>query len=185
MFLFSMYANAPRQILTVFAYYVYEFGWLLDKLLELGQKLNNFLIMEKRVLCCLMSSTAYLCKMRVGVETTLVAHLAAALRAGVKVRLVIPGAHQVGGFADGAQFAAGHGCNLWHRVRGCGDTSSVRGHRGRPPSPAATHIHLQTLPGHMTLALFSLRWSMLIGVVKGQPVSCPMTTLGSCSRSWV
>lgn len=89
-----------------------------------------------------MSSAAYLCEMRVGVEATLVAHLAAALRAGVKVRLVIPSAHQVGGFADGAQFAAGHGCNLRHRVRGRGNTSSVRGHGGGPPSPAATHIHL-------------------------------------------
>lgn len=132
-----------------------------------------------------MSITAYLCEVRVGVEATLVAHHAAALRAGVEVRLVIPGAHQVGGFADGAQFAAGHGCNLWHRVRGGGDAASVRGHRGGPPSPAATHIHLQTLPGHMTLALFSLRCGMLRGVVGGQSVPCPRTTLDSCFRSWV
>lgn len=138
------------------------------------------------VLSCQMSGTAYLCEVRVGVEATLVAHLAAALRTGVKVRLVIPSAHQVGGFADGAQFAAGHGCNLWHRVRGCGDTASVRGHRRGPPSPAATHIHLQTLPGHMTtLALLSLGCSMLIGVVGGQPVPCPMTTLDCCFSTWV
>lgn len=121
--------------------------------------------------------------MRVGVEATLVAHHAVALCAGVEARLVIPGAHQVGGFADGAQLAAGHGGNLWHRVRGGGDTASVRGHGGGPPSPAATHIHLQTLPGHMTLALFSLRCAVLRGVVGGQPVPRPMTTLDSRLRS--
>lgn len=130
-------------------------------------------------------SSAYLCEMRVGVEATLVARHAVALRAGVEVRLVIPGAHQVGCFADGAQFAAGHGCNLWHRVRGSGDTASVRRHRRGPPSSAAAHIHLQTLPGHMTLALSSLRCAMLMGDMGGQPVPSTMTTLDSCFRSWV
>ena len=120
--------------------------------------------------------------MRIGVEATLVARHAAALCAGVEVRLVVPGARQVGGFADGAQFAAGHGGNLWHRVRRGGDAASVWGHRGGPPSPAATHVHLQTLPGHMTLALFSLRGSLLRGVMGGQPVPCPMTTLDSWFR---
>lgn len=115
----------------------------------------------------LSGSTSYLCEVRVGVEATLVAHHGAALCAGVDVGLVIPGAHQVGGFADGAQFAAGHGSNLRHGVRGGGDAASVRGHRRGPPGPAATHIHLQTLPGHMTLALLSLRCSMLRGVMGG------------------
>lgn len=134
-----------------------------------------------------MSGSAYLCEVRVGVEATLVADLAAALRTGVKVRLVIPGAHQVGGFADRAQFAAGHGCNLWHGIRGCGDTASVWGHGGGPPSPAATHIHLQTLPGHMTTrALVSLGCTvLLIGVVGGQPVPCPMTSLDCGFSTWV
>lgn len=82
----------------------------------------------------------HLCEVRVGVKATLVAHHGVALCAGVDV--VIPSAHQVSGFADGAQFAAGHGCNLRHRVGGGGDTASVGGHRRRPPSPVATHIHL-------------------------------------------
>ncbi len=132
-----------------------------------------------------MSCIAYLCEVRVGVEATLVAHHAVAQCAGVEVRLVVPSAHQVSGFTNGAQFTAGHGCNLWHRVRGGGDTASVRGRRGGPPSPAATHIHLQTLPGHMTLALLSLRCGMLRGVVGSQPVACPMTTLHPCFRSRV
>ena len=113
------------------------------------------------------SSTAYLCEVRVGVEATLVAHHGAALCAGVEVRPIIPSAHQVSGFADGAKFAAGHRCNLRHRVRGGGDAASVRGHRRGPPSPAATDIHLQTLPGHMTLALLSFRRSMLRGIMGG------------------
>jgi len=122
---------------------------------------------------------------RVGVEATLGAHHGAALCAGVGVRLVVPSAHQIGGFADGAQLAAGHGSNLWHRVRGGGYTASVRRHRGGPPSPATSHIHMQTLPGHMALALLSLRRSLLSGVVGGQPVPCPVTTLDSCFRSRV
>lgn len=132
-----------------------------------------------------MMIRTHLCEVGVGVEATLVAHHGAALCAGVEVQLVIPSAHQVGGFADGAQFAAGHGCNLWHRVRGGRDTASVRRHRRGSPSPAATHIHLQTLPGHMTLALLSLRGSMLTGFMRGQPVACPMSTLDSCFRARV
>lgn len=121
--------------------------------------------------------------MRVWVEATLVAHHGAALRAGVDVRLVIPSAHQVGGFADGAQFAAGHGCYLRHRVGGGGDTASVWGCRRGPPSSATTDVHLQTLPGHMALALLSMRHSMLWGVMGSQPVTCPMTDLAACFRS--
>lgn len=121
--------------------------------------------------------------MRVGVETALGAHHGAALRAGVEGGLVVPGAHQVGGFADGAQFAAGHGCNLWHGVRRAGDAASVRGHGGGPPSPAAPHVHVQTLPGHV--ALLCLRRGVLSGFVGGQPVPRAMTTLDSCFRSRV
>lgn len=129
--------------------------------------------------------TTYLCEVRVGVEAALVAHHGAALSAGVVGRLVVPAARQVGGFADRAQLAARHRCNLWHRVRGCGHAASVRGHTGGPPRPAAPHIHMQTLPRHMTLALLSLRGGMLMSVVGGQPVPCPMTTLDSCFRAWV
>lgn len=92
-----------------------------------------------------MINTTYLCEVGVGVEAALVAYLTAALCTGVKVWLVICGAHQVGGFTDGAQFTAGHGCNLWHRVRGGRDAASVWGHRWGPSSPAATQVHLQTL----------------------------------------
>ena len=98
-----------------------------------------------------LSSTTYLSEVRVGVEATLVAHRGAALCAGVDV--VVPGARQVGGFADGAQLAAGHGRNLRHRVRRGGDAASVWGHRRGPPSPVAAHVHLQVPPGHVTLAL--------------------------------
>ncbi|TNN84325.1 hypothetical protein EYF80_005318 [Liparis tanakae] len=42
---------------------------------------------------------------------------------------------------------------------------------------------MQTLPGHMALALLCLRRSLLSGVVGGQPVPCPVTTLDSCFRS--
>lgn len=142
-------------------------------------------MVEKVVLSCEMSSRAYLCQVGVGVEAALVAHLAAALRTDVIVELVVTSAHQVGGFADGAKFTAGHGCYLWHRVGGGGDAASVWGHRGGPSSPTAAHIHLQTLPGHMTLALFSLEFSMLIGIMRGQPITGPMNTLSHCFRSWV
>lgn len=117
--------------------------------------------------------------MGVGVEAALIAHLAAALCTGVKV---VPYAHQVGGFADRAEFAAGHWGNLWYRVGGGGNAAAIWRHGGGPARPAAIHIHLQTLPGHMTLSLFSLR---LIGVVGGQPVPCPMATLHACFRTWV
>lgn len=117
--------------------------------------------------------------MGVGVEAALIAHLAAALCTGVKV---VPYAHQVGGFADRAEFAARHWGNLWYGVRGGGDAAAIWRCGGGPASPAATHIHLQALPGHVTLALFSLR---LIGVMGGQPVPCPMTTLHACFRTWV
>ena len=80
--------------------------------------------------------------MRVGVKATLVAHHGATLCASVEVQLVVPSAHQVSGFADRAQFAAGHGSNLRHRVRGGGDAASVWGHRRGSSSPAATQIHL-------------------------------------------
>lgn len=104
--------------------------------------------------------------MRVGVKPTLVAHHQAALCAGVDIGPVVPCAYQVSCFADRTQFTAGHGCNLRHRVRRCGDTASVRGRRRGPPSLAATHIHLQTLPGHMTLALLiSLRCGRLRGIM--------------------
>lgn len=118
--------------------------------------------------------------MRVGVEATLVAHHEATLCAGVEVGLVVPGAHQVGGFADGTQFAAGHGRDLWHRVRGGGDAAPVRGHGRGAPSPAAAHVHLQTLPGHVTLALLCSRRRRFMG---GQPVPGPVTTLDSWFRS--
>lgn len=141
-------------------------------------------MIEEIVLFCEMSRITYLCEVGVGIEATLVANLEAALRADVKVGLVIPGAHQVGGFADGAQLAAGHGCNLWHRVRGRGDAASVWGRGGGPPSPAASHVHLQTLPSHVaTRALLSLGRSMLKSVVRGQSVPCPMTTLDGCFRT--
>ena len=55
--------------------------------------------------------------MRVGVESTLTADQRVALCAGVAVRLAGRGVRQVGGLADRAQFAAGHGCDLGHRVR--------------------------------------------------------------------
>lgn len=123
--------------------------------------------------------------MRVGVKPTLVAHHGTALCAGVDVRLIIPVTHQVGGFADGAEFAAGHGCDLRHRVWGGGDAASIRGYRRGPPCPAASHIHLQTLPGNMTLAVLSLRCSVLRSVMGGQSVACPLTTLDSRFRTWV
>lgn len=146
--------------------------------------MTDFPVIEEIVLFCEMSRITYLCEMGVGIEATLVANLVVALRAAVKVGLVIPSAHQVGGFADGAQLAAGHGCNLWHGVRGRGDTASVWGHGGGPPSPAASHVHLQTLPSHMaTQALLSLGRSMLKSVVRGQSVPCPMTTLDGCFRT--
>lgn len=146
---------------------------------------KHFPVIEEIVIFCEMSHITYLCEVGVGIEATLVASLAATLRAGVKVGLVIPGAHQVGGFADRAQLAAGHWCNLWHRVRGHGDAASVRGHRGGPPSPAASHIHLQTLPSHVATRArnVSLRRSMLKSVMRGQSVPCPMTTLGGCFRT--
>lgn len=122
--------------------------------------------------------------MGVGVKATLAAHHQAALCAGVVGWLVIPSTHQVGGFADGAQFAAGHRCNLRHRIRRGGDAASVRGHRRGPPRPA-THIHIQTFPGHMTLALLSVRCNRLWGVMGGQPVPCPVTDMDSCFRSQV
>lgn len=122
---------------------------------------------------------SYLCEVGVGVEAALIAHLAAALCTGVKV---VPYAHQVGGFADRAEFAARHWGNLWYGVRGGGDTAAIGRCRGGPASPAATHIHLQALPGHMTLTMFSLR---LIGVMGGQPVPRPMTTLHARFRTWV
>lgn len=65
---------------------------------------------------------SYLCEVGVGVEATLIADLTVALRAGVKV---VPWTHQVGGFADGAEFAAGHWGNLWYRVGGGGDTAAI------------------------------------------------------------
>lgn len=79
--------------------------------------------------------------MRVGVEAALAAHQGATLRAGVGSRLVVPVAHQVCGFADRAQFAAGHGSDLRHRVGG-GGCAAVRGRRGGPPCPAASCLHL-------------------------------------------
>lgn len=97
--------------------------------------------------------------MWVWVEATLVADHQATLCADIEARLVVSGACQVGGLADGAQLAAGHGRNLRHRVGGGGDTTSVRGHRGGPAGLAATHVHLQALPGNVTLTLLSLgRW---------------------------
>lgn len=60
--------------------------------------------------------------MGVWVEATLIADLTAALRTSVKV---VPWAHQVGGFADGAEFAAGHRGDLWYRVGGGGDTATI------------------------------------------------------------
>lgn len=60
--------------------------------------------------------------MGIGVEATLVADLTVALGTGVKV---VPWAHQVGGFADRAEFAAGHWGNLRYRVRGGGDTATI------------------------------------------------------------
>lgn len=122
---------------------------------------------------------SYLCEVGVGVETALIAHLAAALCTGAEV---VPYAHQVSGFADRAEFAARHWGNLWYRVRGGGDAAAIWRCWGGPASPAATHIHLQAFPGHVTLTLFSLR---LIGVMGGQPVPCPMTTLHACFRTWV
>lgn len=98
--------------------------------------------------------------MRVGVEATLVAHHGATLRAGVDARLVVLDARQVGGFADGTQFAAGHGGDLRHRVRRRGHAAPVGGDGGRPPTPAA-HIHLEIPPGHVTLARFSLGGGVL------------------------
>lgn len=126
---------------------------------------------------------SYLRKVGVGVEATLVAHHGAALCAGVACH---PRARQICGFADRAQFAAGHRSDLRHRVRGGGDASSVWGHRRRPSSPGATQVHLQILPGNMTLALLSLRCSMLRGVMRSQPVAGPMAALdsGFWSRVW-
>lgn len=111
------------------------------------------------------SGVTYLRQVGVGVESALVASLAAALRAGVEVGLAV--AHQVGGFADGAQLAAGHGRDLWHRVGGRGDTA-VRGGGGGPPCPAASYVHLQILPGRVAAgALLCLGRSVLVSVVGG------------------
>lgn len=111
------------------------------------------------------SGVTYLRQVGVGVESALVASLAAALRAGVEVGLAV--AHQVGGFADGAQLAAGHGCDLWHGVGGRGD-AAVRGGGGGPPRPAASYVHLQILPGRVAAgALLCLGRSVLVSVVGG------------------
>lgn len=54
--------------------------------------------------------------MWVGVEATLVADGGATLGALVEVGYVVSGG-ELGGVADGAQLAAGHGRDLWHGVR--------------------------------------------------------------------
>ncbi len=64
-----------------------------------------------------MHWAAYLSEVRVGVESALVAHHGAALRACIAVWLAVCGARQICGLAHRTELAAGHGCDLGQRIR--------------------------------------------------------------------
>lgn len=88
----------------------------------------------------------YLSEVWVGVESTLVTHGGLTLSAGV----VVGYSRWVGelcGGAHRAQFAARHGCDLWHRVGRGGCHTAVRRRRGRAACPGAAEVDLEVSTG--------------------------------------